>query len=193
MKKLLLSLVALAIVSSAAFAQLSGGLRLGLNLANQSYKIDALDIDENGDMKLGLSLGLYLTGNLSDKIALQPELVFNSFGASDTEGDGKTVASYISIPVLLRYNINEMINIHLGPQFGILASAKYKLDDEDEDVKDSYKGLDTGAAIGIGLDFGKINAGLRYYTSLGNIADADGFEAKNTAIQIVAGYKLFGE
>jgi hypothetical protein len=191
MKKLLLSLVALVLISSAAFAQLSGGIRAGLNFSNESAKSDDLDLDDTGDMKVGMQLGLYLVGNLSEKIALQPELVFSSFGSKDD--DGSTKLSYISIPVLLRYNINEMINIHAGPQFGILASAKY----EDEDIKDFYNGLDLGAALGVGLDFGKVNAGLRYYFSLGNTADTDAIgvddlKAKNTAIQLVVGYKLFG-
>jgi hypothetical protein len=188
MKKILLSLAILAAFSTASFAQLSGGARLGLNLSNFGGD------DGEGDMKTGLQLGVYVVGNLSEKLAIQPELVYSSFGAKeDYSGTEVTTAlSYISIPVLLRYNINEMINIHVGPQFGILASAKAKTDDDDVDIKDDMKGLDTGLAIGLGLDFGKFNAGARYYAGLSNIVDADEVDVKNTAIQIVIGYKLFG-
>jgi hypothetical protein len=180
MKKVLLSLVVLVAVSTASFAQLSGGIRAGVNLSDNSGD------DVEVDMKAGFQLGLYLVGNLSDKIALQPELVYSSLGSKDDDDSYKF--NYISIPVLVRYNINDMINIHVGPQFGILASAKYG----DEDIKDGLKGLDTGLALGVGLDFAAFNAGLRYYAGLSNISDADGGDLKNNAIQIVVGYRLFG-
>jgi hypothetical protein len=187
MKKVLLSLVALIAISTVSFAQLSGGVRAGLNLSNQKFSVG--DESESGDMKAGFLLGLYLTGNISDNVAIQPELVYSSMGAKDDDGDLKL--GYISIPILLRYNFNEMINLHVGPQFGILASAKV----EDEDIKDFYKGLDVGAAIGLGADFGAFNAGVRYYMGLSNIAednDLVDLEAKNSAFQIVLGYRLFG-
>jgi hypothetical protein len=188
MKKILLSLAVLVAFSTASFAQLSGGARLGVNLSNFGGD------DGEGDMKAGLQLGLYLVGNLSEKLAVQPELLYSSYGAKeDFSGTEVTTAlSYISIPVLLRYNVNEMINIHVGPQFGILASAKAKTDDDDVDIKDEMKGMDLGLALGVGLDFGKFNAGLRYYGGLSNIVDADDVDVKNTAFNVVIGYKLFG-
>jgi hypothetical protein len=187
MKKLVLSLVALVAFASVSFAQLSGGIRAGLNLANQKYSVGS--DSESGDMKAGFLLGLYLTGNLSENLAIQPELVYSGFGTK--EDDESLNLGYLSIPVLLRYNINEMINVHLGPQFGILMSAKA----EDEDVKDAYKGADMGLTVGVGLDFGAFNAGARYYAGLSNIVEENDLidlEGKNSAIQIVLGYRLFG-
>lgn len=188
MKKLFLSGLLLVAFSSATFGQLSGGIRAGLNFSNVKTKVDAIDYDENGDMKVGYQLGLYFVGNLSEKLAVQPEIVYSTMGAeSDDTGDSKL--GYISIPIFLRYNINEMINIHLGPQFNILTSAK---DDDDNDFKDDLKGLDTGITLGLGFDFGAFNAGARYYWGLTNYSDVDGVEVKNTAIQLVAGYRIFG-
>lgn len=187
MKKALFSLVAIAAFSAASYAQLSGGIRAGLNLSNQKFSFAGES--DSGDLKAGLLVGLYLTGNISDNVAIQPELVYSSFGAGDPDGDLKM--GYISIPILLRYNFNEMVNLHLGPQFGILASADF----DGQDVKDGYKGLDVGAAVGVGVDLGAFNAGLRYYFGLSNVAESvDGFdiEAKNSAIQVVVGYRLFG-
>jgi hypothetical protein len=193
MKKAIVSLVVLTLISSATFAQLSGGIRAGLNLANQKFKSDDLDLDDKGDMKAGLQLGLYLVGNLSENLAVQPELVYSSYGANG-EDDSQVKMGYISIPIFLRYNFNEMVNLHVGPQFGILASAK---DDEGEDIKEGFKGADMGVAVGLGLDFGAFNAGLRYYAGLSNIADTDAIgvddiKYTNSAIQIVVGYRLFG-
>lgn len=178
MKKVFLSAV-IVLLSSACFAQFTGGIRAGLNLADMSG--DDVDVD----MKAGFQVGLYFVGNLSEKLAVQPELVYSALGGKDDE---TFKVNYISIPLFLRYNINEMVNVHLGPQFNILTSAKYG----DTDVKDGLKGLDTGLALGVGLDFDAFNAGLRYYAGLTNINDEGDGDLKNNAIQIVVGYRLFG-
>mgnify|MGYP000141385679 CR=1 FL=1 len=192
MKKLFLSFLILTAFATASLAQLSGGIRAGLNLTNQKFKSADFDISETGDMKAGFQVGLYLVGNLSDNIAFQPEIVYSGFGANDPDGDSEL--GYISIPVLLRYNFNDLINLHLGPQFGILASAEF----DGQDAKDLYNGLDMGVAVGLGVDFGPFNAGARYYAGLANVADntaigIDDAKFTNSAIQLVVGYRLFGE
>lgn len=191
MKKVFLSFV-FVVVASAAFAQVSGGIRLGMNLANQ--KAEALGISVSGDSKVGLLGGLYLTANLSDKFAVQPELLYSSMG-SKTD-DISDAFGYIQVPILLRYNINENFNLHAGPQIGLLLSAK----SDGVDIKDEFKGTDFGASFGAGVDFGKFNGGLRYYLGFSNISDIDtqgipglgDISFKNTSFQIYLGYKLFG-
>lgn len=194
MKKLVLTLVVIAFATG-AFAQLSGGLKAGVNLSNQKIKLDSES--DKGDMKVGFLVGGYLVATLSDNIALQPELYFSSMGTKDSDADASINLGYISVPVLLRYNINEQFNIHLGPQVGFLLSAKAKQDGESADVKDAYKGIDFGAAVGLGADFGAINASLRYYQGFSNIGEFEdtGFDdakLSNSAIQIAVGYRLFG-
>lgn len=191
MKKVFLSFV-FVVVASAAFAQVSGGIRLGMNLANQ--KVEALGVSVSGDSKVGLLGGLYLTANLSDKFAVQPELLYSSMG-SKTD-DISDAFGYIQVPILLRYNINENFNLHAGPQIGLLLSAK----SDGVDIKDEVKGTDFGASFGAGVDFGKFNGGLRYYLGFSNISDIDtqgipglgDISFKNTSFQIYLGYKLFG-
>jgi len=41
---------------------------------------------------------------------------------------GKLILSYITIPVLVRYNINDMFSVHAGPQFGFLLKADENFD-----------------------------------------------------------------
>jgi hypothetical protein len=185
MKKLFLSAVVLVAFASFAFGQVSLGLRAGLNLSNNKFSAGSIDIKP--DMKAGFLVGAYLTGNISDNIAIQPELLFTTFGS---KGDdfGKTDLNYICIPVLLRYNFNEMVNIHVGPQFNMLMSAE----NEGDDIKDDLKGLDVGALVGLGADFGPFNAGVRYFAGLSNISEDDSFELKNSAFQIFVGFRLIG-
>jgi len=190
MKKLVLTLVVIAFATG-AFAQLSGGLKAGANFSNMKYKLD--DEKETGDMKVGFQVGGYLVATLSDNIALQPELYFSSMGSK--EDDASLNLGYISVPVLLRYNINEQFHVHLGPQVGFLLSAKAKLDGESEDIKDAFGGIDFGGAVGFGADFGAINANLRYYQGFSDIGDEETFgdvKITNSAIQLSVGYRLFG-
>lgn len=104
--------------------------------------------------------------------------------------------NYIALPVLLRYQIVDQIHLLVGPQASFLMSAKYEEDGDEEDIKDSVKGLDFGAVFGVGADISRFNVGLRYGLGLANIFDEDGgegVEVKSRAFQIVLGYKLFGD
>jgi hypothetical protein len=116
-------------------------------------------------------------------------------GSTDPDvSDIKYQFNYISLPVMLRYNITEQFNIQAGPQLGFLMSAKVSDGDNSVDIKEFAKGTDFGAAFGVGGDFGKFNAGARYYLGLSNIAeDAQGDDSfKNNGFQIFLGYRLFG-
>lgn len=187
------SLLALFMLSSVAmFAQVSGGIRLGMNIANQKAEIDGNS--DTGDSKIGFLGGFYLTADVSEKFAVQPELMFSGMGSQDKDADIQIPFNYLSIPVLLRYNITENFNLQAGPQIGFLLSAKATYGGNSVDIKDSFKGTDFGAAFGFGTDFGKFNAGARYYIGLANVAEdaSSGDTFKNNTFQIFLGYKLFG-
>ena len=85
----------------------------------------------------------------------------------------------------------ELINLHAGPEFGLLLSAEA----EDLDVKDAYKDLDVGFAFGGGVDlpFG-LNFTLRYILGVANIGETEGTDLKvrSRTLQLSAGFKLFG-
>jgi len=186
------SLLVLFILSSGALlAQVSGGVRLGINVANQKAEFDG--DTETGDAKVGALAGFYLTANVAEKLAIQPELLFSVMGSKDNELDVNLPFNYISLPVLLRINVSENVNLHAGPQLGFLLSAKVTDGDNSVSIKEGFKGTDVGAAFGLGFDVGKFNAGARYYLGLSNIAeDAQSDESfKNNAFQIFIGYKLF--
>lgn len=188
MKKSLLTFL-VAFCALSAFAQLTGGLKAGLNLANFSGDV------EGNSMRIGFHAGAYATFNLSDKIGLQPELLYNSVGSTiDSDGtDVDFVMNYISIPVMLLYNASENFNIQVGPQFGFLASADGKAEGASVDIKDFFKGSDLGLNIGIGLNFGKLNANARYCLGLSNIAEDSGDDkVTNSVIQVGIGYRLLG-
>lgn len=191
MKKIFLPALLIALLASGnLFAQVSGGVRVGGNLAN--LKWSSGDFSDTDDSKFGPLFGLYLTAMLNDQFGIQPELVYSSMGSKD--GDDKTKLAFIALPVLVRYQIIEQLHILVGPQAAFLLSAKYEEDGEDTDIKDEVKGMDFGGVLGVGADIDRFNVGLRYVLGLANILDADGsdVEVKSRAFQIVVGYRLFG-
>jgi hypothetical protein len=178
MKKLVLTVFALGVFSFYASAQLSGGLKAGLNLADVGG-------DAEGDIRPSFHAGAYVNFAFSEQLSLQPELLYNSVGAK--EDDDALKLDYISIPVMVLYSFGNF-NVQAGPQIGFLASAKI----EDEDIKDFYKSTDFGFNVGVGANFNKLNASVRYSIGLSNVVDSDDFDATNNVIQLSVGYRLFG-
>jgi len=197
MKKLLLPVVLLAAGVITANAQGVGvGLRAGLNLANQS--ISASGVSVSPDSRLGFFVGGYAKIMFSEKMGIQPELFYSSVGSKwpDAGSGVQTIKTdYLTLPVFFRYNITDNFHLLAGPQFGILMSASNKDNSGTNDIKNQLNSSDFSGVVGAGLDFGPINAGLRYNFGLSNIEKnaPSGETVKNNVFQIVAGFRLFGK
>lgn len=189
MKKILFAFTLIAFCAGGALAQgLSGGLKAGVNFSNQVYSGDGFSASADG--RTGFHVGGYLNLGFSENFSLQPELIYNSVGSKI--GDTAFKTDYLSIPVMLKYNPVAIFNVHAGPQFGLLMSAK----SGDEDVKDALKGLDLGLGFGAGVDLPMgLGVTARYILGLSNIGEDEGMgdaTVKNTAFQLSVSYKLFG-
>ncbi|MCS6974760.1 MAG: PorT family protein [Cyclobacteriaceae bacterium] len=189
MKKTILTIAGVAILSLCAFsqAQFALGLKGGLNFA----KFDATDVSGSLKNKTGFNGGAFALIKLT-KIGIQPELLFSQQG-SKFEFDGNNIDNnfdYINIPVILKLYTVAGINIQAGPQFGFLTRAEI----DGSNVKDSFKGSDLSLALGMGWDlpFG-LTFDARYNLGLTKIDESDpGFDAvKNQVIQLSVGYKIF--
>jgi len=145
--------------------QLSYGLKAGLNIAN---------VDEVGENTSGFTeegylgglpmatavrpqLGLWLSLPLTEKLALQPELLWTQrylkYQSSNDDLD-HTNFNYLSLPLLAAYRFHEHWSVELGPEISYLLSAT---------LKDP---ADTGAMLSTAIkdnnvEFG-LNAGLKY-------------------------------
>ncbi|HEY5747371.1 MAG TPA: porin family protein [Chryseolinea sp.] len=194
MKKFTTVLCIMFFASVGAFAQgVSGGIKAGLNLANQTYSGNGYTTSPS--FLPALHGGVYLTAMFSEHLGLQPELLYSGQGAKS--GDYKRQMAYINVPVLVRYNLNSLVSFHAGPQIGFLASAKDKVSSSSTDVKDKFKSTDMSIAAGVGIDLPiKLNFSFRFVKGLSDIAnidDTDNTKAKNYALQFSVGYKLFGK
>jgi Outer membrane protein beta-barrel domain len=201
-KKLLLTSIVV-FFASYCFAQgVSGGVKAGLNLANQKFSSDGVTVDSK--VRPGLHAGLFLTAMINERFAIQPEVLFSmqgsklDFDAFDYNYD--TYFNYLAIPLLARYNITDRISVHAGPQFGFLMSAEIEISDGTQvikyDVKDDYKTMEISGAIGGEIDIiGGLGGGVRYVFGLSNINEGgidDNGKAKNSVFQIYLKCRLFG-
>jgi hypothetical protein len=189
MKKILLLTMVFIGAYSFANAQVSGGIKGGLNLAN-------IDTDGSPDGTTGYHAGVFLNFGFAG-ISLQPEVLYSVKGAKDFD------LTYVEVPILLKKNFAKVINIHLGPQFGFLTKAEGIDVDGDgnsvigADIKDQLKTSDLSLVFGAGVDFPMgLSGGLRYVLGLSDVNDKYFITAgkiKNKTFQIYIGYKLFGK
>ena len=194
MKNLLTSLLFASICSTAISQGIDFGIKAGANIANQK-----LTGDYNFDTKAIVSFhgGVFVVWMFNEHLGIQPELLLSMQGSKEKDDtyDYKIITNYVNIPLLVRYNINDMFSVHAGPQFGILISAKEEYDGDKQDIKDDFKTTDIGLALGAEADLPiNLGVGLRYIIGLTNVIKEgesfDDTELKNGVFQVYVTFKI---
>jgi hypothetical protein len=199
MKKIFLvaAIAVLTVTTSFAQGEVRFGFKAGLNLA--SVGGDAYYTGFGGfDSRTSFHIGALVEIPFTDKISVQPEVLYSGQGSKTNYGFGTTAdvkLDYINIPVMGKYHIIAGLSGELGPVIGILVKAD-GLDYDtgvQGDIKDQYKKVDVGVGIGASyqLPMGFFGS-LRYnkgVTDINDINDED-FRAKNqnNVFQVSAGY-----
>ena len=176
--------ILMSLLFSIASAQdFSVGIKGGINVASVGGGT------YTGLSGLGSKFSFHLGGvaevPISEKFAIQPELLYSSQGTKwSFVGAGTSLKlDYINLPVLGKYYIIEGLSAELGPVVGFLLSTNAN--------KEDYNSLDIG--IGIGASY-KLNENiffsLRYNKGLTDINknDAITISNQNNVFQISAGY-----
>lgn len=189
MKKLLFAIVAITATTFSSQAQsLHAGVKLGANL----NKVDGYTFKEK--FTLGFQLGGFAEIDISKKIGIQPELLWNQSKLdtvlnADYQFKSKDInLNYLTIPILLRYNVAKILTLHAGPQFGILLNKDKTLL---EDGRNAFKSGDFSMILGAQLNVGSFRIHGRYNIGLTNLNDIDNKDKwKNQQIQLGVGLKL---
>lgn len=187
-------LIFIVLVSASLFMHgqdVSFGIKGGINFSNASQG------DFNTSAITSFHLGGMMEARYSDKLAIQPEILFSFQGfdyINENNIDSNSRLSYINVPVLLKYYVIEELSLNVGPQIGFLSSAKIKRNTPDgsktEDVKNSLRSNDLSITVGITYYFSKrLNVNARYCHGLTNVVNRladDNF--KNRVLQLSVGY-----
>jgi len=201
MKKILLLAFVTSLVSTVTLTaqfQYGAGVKGGLNLATQTTTGEGAGVSVR--QLLGYNGGVYGNIFFTDHFAFQPELMVCKRGSDwdDIYYNVKDLLTYIDIPLLIKYQPIKYTNIHVGPQFGYLLSAKQEDKDDGEitDIRDWYNSLDVGIAFGAeaNLPF-RINFTIRYV--LGLVSATNDVEYidpwRNNFLQFSLGYRIIGD
>jgi hypothetical protein len=167
------------LLATGAQAQLS--LRVGGNLLTSSQNPVDQPYNSAGSTtsgKLGYQAGLLYVGQLSQRVALVPELQFrreyahalaHDYSLIDfyRDWDYRLSQSYLSIPLLVRVSLGP-VYVEAGPQASLLLQAREVgtvtvngwgryTQDFDQAVTSDYRRFDIGPCLGVGV---KLPAGL---------------------------------
>ncbi len=190
MKKIVLSLTAVLLISAASYAQ---GFRLGIKGGTNLTKLSGQSFD-NG-FKSGYQLGGFMEIDFSKSIGIQPEVLFNetSGRTATTLGSAFTTVqdvklNYLSIPVLLRLNATKMLTFVVGPQYSILINPH---ETTLQNGQDAFKSGDFAAVGGLQINLSAFRIYGRYVIGLNNINDVANQDSwKSQQIQLGIGIKL---
>ncbi|MEO6330605.1 MAG: porin family protein [Ginsengibacter sp.] len=188
MKTKLISLAVTLFIFSATYSQVHVGIKAGASInkiTGKSFK---------DEFTYGYHAGGFVTIDLGKTFSIQPEVLFNQF-KTDTSSSFSSVyqfnkindikLNYLTVPILLNYNVNKILALQAGPQFGILIDKNKKLLQNGEDA---FKTGDFSLVGGLQLKLVSFRVYGRYVLGLSdisNIGNADKW--KSQSIQLGVG------
>ena len=186
--------------------------RLGVVAGGTFSQLRGLD-NVRAKNRTGTVFGLSLKLPMSDRVALQPEVLFINKGSKlefDNAGNSDIRLDYLEIPLLLRFD--RSLSSALTPHFYLGPSLSYNVgcnvevstspgasSDCKRDVFFEPNDVDWGAVIGAGLDLNLgglgVTGGARYGVGMANVSKDDGpaleQRVRNGTLTVYAGL-LFG-
>ncbi len=197
MKRLMLTMIVLVIAGVVVNAQ--SGFRLGIKAGANMNKIAGQTFKEGYD--LSYHLGGFAEIDFNNRWGIQPELLWSQSKTTRSSGfnnvyqnifnpnaDQQIKLDYITIPILLRYNVGKMLTLNAGPQFGILINQN---DNLLVNGQSAFKKGDFAMVFGAQVNFNIVRLYGRYNIGLQNINDIDNKEKwTNQQIQLGIGLRF---
>jgi len=193
MKTKLISLVFMLFIFSVSFSQ---GLTFGIKGGASINKLTGKSFKE--EFSFGYHVGVFATLGMGGKLSLQPEVLLNQVN-SDTASNFSSIypsfnrvkniqLKYLSIPILLNYNLSNLFALQVGPQFGILIDQnKNAL----QNTGDAFKKGDFSMVGGLQLKLFKFRVYGRYVVGLNDISNIGNSDKwKSQSIQLGVGLAL---
>ncbi|MEQ8624654.1 MAG: porin family protein [Vicingaceae bacterium] len=162
------------------------GIKGGINFSNFHSTNDDIN-DQN--LRFGYQGGLFFKFALTDFLAIQPELLYNTKGSEvdynlGALGSGEITQKfgYIEIPLLAVVNLGQKLNVHAGPYVAYMVNADVENNSNDNSFDfandldpDEFERLEYGIALGAGFEFDILKIGARYDYGLTNVGKEQNF------------------
>lgn len=197
---LLSAIVLMNLCASAQDKPFTFGVKAGVNLANFSGDV------ENNKAKIGYNVGVTVDYAITPEFYLLSGLEFTTKGVKWKAGDDEQKANpmYLQVPVHAGYKIKitegTRLMLHAGPYVAYGIGGKNSIKENGKEIakynffgdKESgrAKRFDFGLGLGVGVEFGKINAGLGWDFGLLNFSRAENNKLRNMNGYLTVGYKF---
>ena len=186
---------------AAAQAQVSGGVRAGVNLANLSGDPEP---PVGFDTLTSLVAGAFVTVPVNEIFAFQPEALYSRQGTkiSDSGITARTKLDYVQVPLLarVRTGAHSPLAILFGPSLGFRTGASLSAPgipaEATEGFEDGFRTFDFGIAAGAEIGAGPLVFDARYTWGLTNIlkdtfqGEPNSDKAKNRVLSLTAGLRF---
>jgi len=157
-----LILIATILSTSQIQAQTTFGLKGGVNYPSWKISLNGLEVNTSKSTKY--VVGGFLNYALNESVSIQPEILYQVMGTMADSVD----LNYISIPLLFKFAVTDILYVEAGPQLGVLLGASSKSDTSVK--KNNFNTTDLQFVFGGGIKLTeKIHAGFRYGYGLSNI------------------------
>lgn len=195
-KRLLIAMLMIAAISSAACAQFRWGIKAGMNVTSLHLNESTFDSSNRAGFTGGLTaeFTVPIVGIGAD-LSVMYSHRNNNVSGPDTENLSSFKSDFIEIPLHLKYKVGLPVigsiitpYVFTGPCFGILASKK--------EINQAWKrkAFDVAWDFGLGLQlFTHLQVGASYGLGINKVAEALGastksIDVKNNCWTITAAY-----
>ncbi|MCW3162333.1 porin family protein [Chryseobacterium oryctis] len=115
-------------------------IRFGIKAGGNASQFSEQQVSVK-NQKIGFHAGAFVNIPLAEKIALQPEVLYNQLGAKNvvyssestiddttikTQSDDKTYLNYISVPLMVQFKPTKDFYFEAGPEFSYFINGKNK-------------------------------------------------------------------
>ncbi|MGI8636665.1 MAG: porin family protein, partial [Segetibacter sp.] len=148
---------------------------------------------------LGYHVGVFAEIDVNKKWGIQPEVLWNQTNTQRASGTSAPLnnwqqntnnikLNYLSIPILLRYNVGSLITLNAGPQFAILMNKNESLW---ANGKEAFKSGDLSLVGGATVNLKVFRVYGRYNIGLNNLNDVGTQDKwKSQQLQLGVGISL---
>jgi len=156
------------------FAQ-TVGIKGGLNVSDQRYRIEGERIEDDSDNRLAYHLGLIYEQRIDSRTGIMAELIYSAEGASKgSDGQGVMKLNYLNVPVSYFYEWPFGLRFYGGPVIGYLLNVRTNSHGFGTDRRDAYENFVFSLAAGAEYNLGGgWRTGVRYRRGISDFLNRD--------------------
>lgn len=179
------------------------GIKGGLNASSLFYNSTGAS---NKNERIGFHAGVFAQAPLGEFLAIQPELLYMTKGASATynvlgfNGKNTFKLNYAELPVLVTFKLGQAVELQAGPYVSYLLNSNINSNGDfgsgsSAINRANFNKIDYGLAGGLNLYFGKTFVGARYEQGFQKIANSGAAQtllgnAKNSVGLVSVGFSI---